>query len=76
MKANNVNTVRTCHYPDHPMWYDLCDLYGIYIVDEANVESHGMGYGRDTLGPWPVGKRPTSIERSAWSSVTRTTPAW
>jgi len=50
MKANNVNTVRTCHYPDHPVWYDLCDLYGIYVVDEANVESHGMGYGRDTLG--------------------------
>ncbi len=53
MKANNVNTVRTCHYPDHPVWYDLCDLYGIYVVDEANVESHGMGYGRDTLAAVP-----------------------
>ena len=50
MKRNNINTVRTCHYPDHPLWYDLCDLYGIFIIDEANVESHGMGYGRDTLG--------------------------
>jgi beta-galactosidase len=50
MKQNNINTVRTCHYPDHPAWYDLCDLCGIYIVDEANVESHGMGYGRETLG--------------------------
>ncbi|MBP8910669.1 MAG: DUF4981 domain-containing protein [Phycisphaerae bacterium] len=50
MKQNNVNTVRTCHYPDCPLWYDLCDLYGIYVIDEANVESHGMGYGRETLG--------------------------
>ncbi len=49
MKQNNINTVRTCHYPDHPLWYTLCDLYGIYIIDEANVESHGMGYGRETL---------------------------
>jgi len=50
MKQNNINAVRTCHYPDCPVWYDLCDLYGIYIIDEANVESHGMGYGRETLG--------------------------
>ncbi len=49
MKQYNINTVRTCHYPNHPIWYDLCDLYGLYIIDEANVESHGMGYGRDTL---------------------------
>ncbi|MCP4451115.1 MAG: DUF4981 domain-containing protein [Planctomycetes bacterium] len=49
MKQFNINTVRTCHYPDHPIWYDLCDLYGIFIIDEANVESHGMGYGNDTL---------------------------
>jgi beta-galactosidase len=50
MKQHNLNTVRTCHYPDHPLWYDLCDLYGICLIDEANVESHGMGYGRETLG--------------------------
>ncbi len=49
MKRNNINTVRTCHYPDHPLWYYLCDLYGLFIIDEANVESHGMGYGRETL---------------------------
>jgi beta-galactosidase len=49
IKQNNINTVRTCHYPDHPVWYDLCDMYGIFIIDEANVESHGMGYGRETL---------------------------
>ena len=44
MKRNNVNAVRTSHYPDHPFWYDLCDRYGIYVVAEANVESHGLGY--------------------------------
>ena len=44
MKKFNVNAVRTCHYPNTPEWYDLCDEYGIYVVDEANIESHGMGY--------------------------------
>ncbi len=43
MKQNNVNAVRTSHYPQHPMWYKLCDQYGLYLVDEANIESHGMG---------------------------------
>jgi beta-galactosidase len=49
MKQHNINTVRTCHYPNDPRWYDLCDEYGIYLIDEANIESHGMGYGRETL---------------------------
>lgn len=49
MKMFNVNAVRTCHYPDDNVWYDLCDEYGIYLVAEANVESHGMGYGKNTL---------------------------
>ena len=49
MKKFNVNAVRTCHYPDDNTWYDLCDEYGIYVVAEANVESHGMGYGPQTL---------------------------
>lgn len=49
MKELNLNAVRTCHYPDSPMWYDLCDRYGIYVVDEGNIESHGMGYGEHTL---------------------------
>ena len=49
MKKFNVNAVRTCHYPDNSAWYDLCDQYGIYVVAEANVESHGMGYGPETL---------------------------
>lgn len=44
MKRLNINAVRTCHYPDSPEWYDLCDEYGIYMVAEANQESHGFGY--------------------------------
>jgi beta-galactosidase len=44
MKHFNINTVRTCHYPDDPRWYELCDFYGLYLIDEANIESHGMGY--------------------------------
>ena len=49
MKQLNINAVRTCHYPNDPMWYSLCDEYGLYVVDEANVESHGMGYKELTL---------------------------
>ncbi|MFI3315741.1 MAG: glycoside hydrolase family 2 TIM barrel-domain containing protein, partial [Rikenellaceae bacterium] len=49
MKANNINAVRTCHYPNDPYWYEVCDKYGIYMVAEANIESHGMGYGDKTL---------------------------
>ena len=47
LKENNINAVRTSHYPNDPLWYELCDKYGLYIVDEANVESHGMGYDPD-----------------------------
>lgn len=42
MKQFNINAVRTCHYPNHEEWYDLCNEYGLYLVDEANIESHGM----------------------------------
>lgn len=49
MKQFNLNAVRTCHYPDNNLWYELCDQYGIYVVAEANIESHGMGYGEKTL---------------------------
>ena len=49
MKQLNINAVRTCHYPDDPRWYDLCDEYGIYLTAEANLESHGMGYKEQTL---------------------------
>ena len=54
MKRFNINAVRTCHYPDDPLWYDLCDEYGIYLVDEANIESHGMGYGDRSPAKDPV----------------------
>ena len=47
MKENNINSVRTSHYPNDPRWYELCDIYGMYVVDEANIESHGMGYKPD-----------------------------
>ena len=53
MKENNINAVRTCHYPDDPLWYELCDIYGIYVISEANVESHGMGYEEKTLAKEP-----------------------
>ncbi|MDD3321561.1 MAG: glycoside hydrolase family 2 TIM barrel-domain containing protein [Paludibacter sp.] len=53
MKELNINAVRTCHYPDDNFWYDLCDQYGIYMVAEANLESHGMGYGKNTLAKNP-----------------------
>lgn len=49
MKRMNINTVRTCHYPDDPYWYELCDRYGLYVIDEANVESHAQGYGEASL---------------------------
>lgn len=54
MKELNINAVRTCHYPDDNLWYDLCDEYGLYVVAEANVESHGMGYGEKTLAKNPL----------------------
>lgn len=53
MKQHNINAVRTCHYPNQPEWYDLCDRYGIYLIDEANIESHGMGYGEKSLAKNP-----------------------
>jgi beta-galactosidase len=54
LKQLNVNTVRTSHYPDDPYWYNLCDEYGIYLLDEANLESHGMYYGKDSLAHQPT----------------------
>jgi beta-galactosidase len=54
MKQYNINTVRTSHYPNDPRWYELCDQYGLYVIDEANIESHGMGYDPErTLGNDP-----------------------
>lgn len=54
MKRLNINAVRTCHYPDDPRWYDLCDEYGIYLVAEANQESHGFQYGDDAAAKKPM----------------------
>ena len=54
MKQANMNAVRTSHYPNDPRWYDLADEYGLYVIDEANIESHGMGYNTDTT----LGNRP------------------
>ena len=54
MKRLNINAVRTCHYPDDPIWYDLCDEYGIYMTAEANQESHGFGYGNDADAKKPL----------------------
>lgn len=53
MKRMNINAVRTCHYPDDPRWYDLCDKYGLYVVAEANQESHGFLYGDDAAAKKP-----------------------
>lgn len=54
MKELNINTVRTCHYPDDPYWYELCDEYGLYVIDEANNEAHGLGYGEGTIAKSPL----------------------
>ena len=53
MKRGNINHVRNCHYPDTPYWYYLCDKYGIYLEDEANVESHEYYYGKQSLSHVP-----------------------
>jgi len=47
MKSSNINAVRTSHYPQQELWYDLCDKYGLYLIDEADIESHGIGYEKD-----------------------------
>ena len=63
MKQLNINAVRTCHYPDDYYWYELCDKYGLYVVAEANIESHGMGYGDESLAKFPVYEK-THMERN------------
>lgn len=63
MKKFNINGVRTCHYPDDALWYDLCDRYGLYVIAEANIESHGMGYGDKTLAKEPA-YREQHLERN------------
>jgi beta-galactosidase len=54
MKSNNINSVRTSHYPQQELWYQMCDKYGLYLIDEADIESHGIGYEKDiTLADKP-----------------------
>jgi|WetSurMetagenome_2_1015567.scaffolds.fasta_scaffold00004_140 beta-galactosidase len=54
MKSHNINAVRTSHYPQQELWYEMCDKYGLYLIDEANIESHGIGYDKDvTLADKP-----------------------
>ncbi len=53
MKQHNINAVRASHYPNIPEWYELCDRYGLYVIDEANIESHGMGYDEESLAKDP-----------------------
>ena len=69
MKQLNINAVRTCHYPDDPRWYDLCDEYGIYLTAESNLESHGMGYREHTLAKNPAFSK-AHIERQEGNMMT------
>ena len=55
-KRNNINAIRTSHYPNDPRFYELCDEYGLYLCAEANIESHGMGYGAESLAKKPSWK--------------------
>ena len=63
MKRYNVNTVRTSHYPNHRLWYDLCDRYGVYVMAEANVEAHEPGYNETSIGKRRMWDR-TIVERN------------
>ncbi|WCJ39089.1 Beta-galactosidase [Euphorbia peplus] len=64
MKENNINAVRNSHYPQHPRWYELCDLFGMYMIDEANIETHGFHLSGHL-------KHPTSEESWATAMVDR-----
>lgn len=63
MKQANINMIRTCHYPDDPLFYELCDKYGFYVMDEANQESHGFGLGNKEMGDNPMWKK-QHVERA------------
>ena len=77
LKQCNCNHVRTCHYSDDPRWYELCDEYGIYLNAEANVESHGYGYGPESLSnPQGVGGGPRRPQRGQRRVRSRTIPRW
>ncbi|MCU0473514.1 MAG: DUF4981 domain-containing protein [Bacteroidales bacterium] len=59
MKSHNINAVRTSHYPQQELWYEMCDRYGLYLIDEANIESHGIGYDKDI----------TLADKSEWTAA-------
>lgn len=63
MKQANINMIRTCHYPDDPLFYELCDRYGFYVMDEANQETHGFGIGNKEMGDNPLWKK-SHVERA------------
>ncbi|HEY8938292.1 MAG TPA: glycoside hydrolase family 2 TIM barrel-domain containing protein [Cyclobacteriaceae bacterium] len=63
MKQANINMIRTCHYPDDLLFYELCDKYGFYVMDEANHESHGFGIGNKEMGDNPLWKK-SHVERA------------
>jgi beta-galactosidase/beta-glucuronidase len=72
MKMHNINAVRTSHYPQPERFYELCDEYGIYLIDEANIESHGIGYHPDiTLATGLSGSGSICFVPCRWWSVTR-----
>ena len=78
MKQHNLNSVRLCHYPQDRRFYELCDEYGLYVYDEANIESHGMYYDLRKGGSLRQQSRmaeTTWIAQSICSNATRTTPA-
>ena len=74
MKRHNINAVRTSHYANDPRWYDLCDYYGIYVLDETDLETHGFGTVGDInrLSDDPGGKRHTLTEWREWWNGIRT----
>ena len=63
IKQANFDAVRTSHYPDHPLWYELCDRYGLYVCNEANIESHGISYHRRILPGDQPEWRPAALDR-------------
>lgn len=66
MKQHNINAVRTSHYPNHPVWYDLCDEYGLYVIDENNLETHGTRFMGEKTPLLPDGKEewlPSCMDR-------------
>jgi beta-galactosidase len=63
MKQANINWIRTSHYPDDPLFYELCDKYGFYVMDEANQESHALGLGNKIMGDNPEWKQ-SHVERA------------